>query len=44
MYELVGLVAALRLKGQRLLLLPVGDGGLGGRTVKDRSAETAEVW
>lgn len=26
------------------LLLALGDGGLGGRTFRDRSAEMAEVW
>lgn len=41
-YELLGLVAELRLKGQ--IPLPVGDGGLGGLTLRDRKADMAEVW
>jgi hypothetical protein len=41
-YELLGLVAELRLKGQ--MPLPDGDGGLGGLTLRDRRADMAEVW
>jgi hypothetical protein len=41
-YELLGLVAELRLKGQ--MPLPVGDGGLGGLTFSDRRADMADVW
>jgi hypothetical protein len=42
-YEVLGLVAALRANGQMLGLAMVGDGGLGGRIVKDLRAETALV-
>jgi hypothetical protein len=41
-YDVLGLVAALRVNGQMLLELPVGEGGLGGRVFSDRSAEMAE--
>jgi hypothetical protein len=41
----LGLVAALRLNGQMmLLLLALGEGGLGGRTLRDRRADMAGVW
>jgi hypothetical protein len=43
-YEVLGLVAALRLNGQMAPLVLVGDGGLGGRMLRDRRAETAEEW
>jgi hypothetical protein len=41
-YELLGLVAELRLKGQ--MPLPVGEVGLGGLMLSDRRADMAEVW
>lgn len=42
-YDVLGLVAALRANGHMLGLAVVGDGGLGGRIVKDLRAETALV-
>lgn len=44
MYEVPGLVATLRPNGQMLPLLPVGDGGLDGPMLRDRSAEIADEW
>jgi hypothetical protein len=41
-YDVLGLVAALRLKGQIALPVLVGDGGLGGRMLRDRRDEIAE--
>ena len=44
MYEELGLVAALRANGQILALVDTGDGGLGGRRLRDLKAETALVY
>lgn len=47
-YDVLGLTAALRVKGHMLpwyvLVAMVGDGGLGSRMVRDLSAEMADVW
>jgi hypothetical protein len=43
-YDELGLVAALRAKGQILAFMDTGDGGLGGRRFNDLSAETALVY
>lgn len=40
-YDALGLVAALRVKGQKPEALAVGEGGLGGATFRDLNAETA---
>jgi hypothetical protein len=40
-YEVLGLAAALRVKGHKLAVAEVGEGGLGGRMLKDLRAETA---
>jgi hypothetical protein len=44
LYEPAGLVAALLEKGQRLDCGPVGEGGLGGWTVRERNADMADEW
>lgn len=43
-YEVLGLTAALRVKGHMLALAVVGEGGLGGRVVRDRKADMAVVY
>ncbi len=47
-YDVLGLAAALRVKGQMLpwyvFDVMVGEGGLGSRMVSDLSAEMADVW